>query len=141
MIITQKSSPQKVGAWGEKYVAKLLRPNYKIAYILGADLKVTHRLTGVIFKIEVKTARLSCDGKFRFTLYKKDCTDYHNSDFVVLVALPGLLPHTYLIPSYLIKTNQIVITSHPLTYSGKWSTFRTLNLISTLEGSTAISKR
>lgn len=90
------------------------------------DLVVTDISTGEMLKIEVKTARRGKDGKWRFTLWKKNHTNHRDSDYVVLLPVlksGRVIP--FVIPvSELENQKQAVITSHPENYAGRLSAYR-----------------
>lgn len=90
------------------------------------DLVVTDTFTGEMLKIEVKTARRGKDGKWRFTLWKKNHTDHRDADYVVLLpVLKSGRVVPFVIPvSELENQKQAVITSHPENYAGRLSVYR-----------------
>ena len=90
------------------------------------DLLVIDQHTGEIFRVEVKTARLAKDNRYHFTLVKSGRTDYHDAQFVLLLALsPTGYPVPFLIPVADIPARRsIQFYGLPDTYSGKWSSYR-----------------
>lgn len=119
-----------LGQIGE-YVASLLlkASGYDISHNhcdQRGDLIAWHP-SGKTYRVEVKTARKSSDGAWRFCLWKKGKTDYRHSDFIVLLAVTksgDCIP--FVIPTSDIKKKitVIAITSNPRTYGGKWSIYR-----------------
>lgn len=120
-----------VGTLGETIIAhELERAGYLVSFARPGqrrgDLRAVCPETGEVFAVEVKTARRAKDGKWRFTLYKAGCTDYRDSDYVVLVcAQPTGATVTFVIPqSALGKRSQLTITSEPTQYAGRWAAYR-----------------
>lgn len=79
---------------------------------------------GVIFNVEVKTARKGRDNKWRACLFKSGCTDHRHADIVVLLAVCGVQAVPFVIPANKLPGRQCVITSDPQRYAGKLSVFR-----------------
>jgi len=129
----QDRSRLALGALGERYAAILFRrAGYEVSHTHrdGRGDLLVYVAAGTKFKVEVKTARQNAEGRWRFCLYKSDKhgrTDYHDSDFVVLLAVTRS-GHavSFLIPTGDIDARtQITFTSNPRTYSGRWATYRT----------------
>lgn len=123
-----------IGHLGEVVAAKLLeRGGYEVSFARQGqkrgDLRAVDQLTGVVTKVECKTARRSVDGKWRFTLTStgNGKTDYRHSDVVVLLAVH---PKTGSVTPFVIPVAamgdrcQICISSQPDTYAGKWAGYR-----------------
>lgn len=120
-----------IGTMGEIAVARMLESSgydVSLAHVgeKRGDLRAVSRSTGEIWRVEVKTARRAKDGKYRFTLFKKGCTDYRDADFVVLLpVLKSGRVVPFVIPvSKLGERSQICITSHPEDYAGMWKQYR-----------------
>lgn len=119
-----------VGTMGEIVAARLLeRAGYEVSFTHNekrGDLRAVDPATGVILRIEVKTARRGTDRKWRFLLWKQGHTDYRDAN--VLILLPILKsgrPVPFIIPVNLLgDRSQIVITSHPEDYAGRWAQYR-----------------
>lgn len=90
------------------------------------DLVVIDQKTGERYQVEVKTSRRNRDGKWRFTLWKKGCTDHRHSDFVVLLpVLKSGRVVPFIIPTAdLEDKHHAVITSHPESYHGRLAVYR-----------------
>ena len=123
-----------VGALGERTAWLLLE---RAGYIVSrpaqkrrGDLRVLDRSTGQVVYVECKTARRCKDGKWRFTLLKKDHADHRDADYVLLLpvlASGQVVP--FLIPvDTLANQRQAVITSDPRSYQGKLAAYRRSNL-------------
>jgi len=131
-LMAAMSYPRRaVGALGEMAAAKLLEMRgYRVSFTGAAekrgDLRVVSPVTGEVVRVEVKTARRCKDGKWRFTLKKKQHTDYRHSDVVVLLAVIGggaVVP--FVIPvADLGERSQVCITSSPAKYAGRWARYR-----------------
>lgn len=79
---------------------------------------------GVVFNVEVKTARPGADGKWRFSLFKQGCTDHRHSDVVVALAVVGSRAVPFVVPAAQLPGRSCVITSDPQRYAGKLSVYR-----------------
>lgn len=90
------------------------------------DLRVVDPASGVIHRVEVKTARRASDHKWRFLLWKKGHQDYRHADFVLLLAvwISGEVTPFVIPVADLGERSQICISSHPLHYTGCWATYR-----------------
>lgn len=91
------------------------------------DLLATCPQTGEILKIEVKAARAHNRGKsqrWHFCLNKTRHTACGYSDFVLFVLMDDKKHFLYLIPSSLLQSQILTITSHPTRYRGKYAPFR-----------------
>lgn len=120
-----------IGTMGEITVARMLElSGYEVSFThvreRRGDLRVYDIQSGEIVRVEVKTARRSKDGKYRFTLFKKGCTDYRDADVVVLLpVLKSGRTVPFVIPvDDLGNRSQVCITSHPEEYSGMWVKYR-----------------
>lgn len=125
---------KQIGGIGEIWLSEALRnQGYEVQPgIQGqkrGDLLAIHPKTGEITKIEVKTSRRCKDGKWRFTLTKKGCTDHRHADKVALLAVlkTGQVV-VFMIPvSEVADQNAAVISSHPEQYNGKFAKWRIRN--------------
>lgn len=118
-----------VGRYGEQYLCNLLTNNrYLVENVANlrhtGDLRVLDTQTGEIFHIEAKTAYQTAKGTFKFCLNKQNHTSLSYSDFVILLCIDKHQNHyTYVIPTSLLFSQSLTITSHPTNYSGKYSSF------------------
>lgn len=124
-------SRKGIGVMGEVMAAQLLeKAGYAVSFTQHrqkrGDLRVVAPKTGEIKRVEVKTARRTTDGKWRFLLWKKGCTDYRHADVVILLAvLKSGRAVPFVIPvDDLGERAQVAITSHPENYSGRWAQYR-----------------
>lgn len=95
------------------------------------DLHVVDPLTGECWRVEIKTALRGRDRKWRFLLYKSGKTNYRCSDVVILLAVLDdfhCIPYTIPVRD-LGARSQLVITSHPATYAGWLSVYRSENFL------------
>ena len=120
-----------MGSLGEQVVKEQLEANGAIVRYSAkgehmGDLTVLNSSTGELISIEVKTAKLSKDRKYRFTLRKDGSQDCSGVDYVVLlVVLKTGFAVPYVIPGERLEgKRQACITSHPDTYSGQYSSFK-----------------
>lgn len=129
-IVKQKLEHYQLGLSGEKYIVDKISASGYIARFAGCerfsgDCLAINQYTGEILKIEVKTAQCGAKGEYRFCLIKENHTSHKHSDFVVLVCVDNNGTHyTYVIPSSLIFSTYITISSHPTRYRGKYSPFK-----------------
>jgi alkylation response protein AidB-like acyl-CoA dehydrogenase len=124
-------SRRAVGALGERLAAALLE---KAGYVVSftqpgqqrGDLVAIQPGTGEMIFVEVKTARRGRDGKWRFTLRKRGCTDHRHADVVILLAvLKSGRPVPFVVPVDTLRhKNHAVITSHPEAYNGRLAVYR-----------------
>lgn len=97
------------------------------------DLRVLDTGTGEVWRVEVKSMRRDSRGHYQACLRRqikaRVCTDAAHSQVVLLLAFPKVgAPIPFLIPqAVLMGRSQIVISSDPRTYAGKWAKFRTLD--------------
>lgn len=126
---------RNIGTWGKLTVyQRLEKAGWLVSFChceKRGDLRATNPLTGEVLYIEVKTARQGRDKKWRFTLVKDGCTDYRDSDKVVLLAVlksGDVVP--FIIPvSEIPSRRQICITSHPASYTGWAASYRVKDLV------------
>lgn len=120
-----------LGALGEQLIAQYLqRAGYAVStpHERG-DLSVVLP-TGEILAIEVKTARKSKDGAYRFTLYKywqgRVCADHSNTNFVILVCVQRSgYAVAFVVPTRDLQGKTAVgITSEPRKYHGWLAPYR-----------------
>lgn len=116
-----------IGATGENVIARAFEArgySVRTAYENG-DLHVITP-AGELNYVEVKTARRGKDGKWRFTLYKKNSQDHRYSDYVVLLCvMKSGFSVPFVIPTrFILDRHAIAITSYPQTYSGRFAQFR-----------------
>ena len=126
-----------LGTLGEQLTFRILEKRYHVSNTHPKERRGDLRVVtddGLILRVEVKTARQSTDGKWRFTLYKAGHTDHRDSDVIIALCV---LPAGYVVP-FVIPTTAVaqqralVISSNPQTYAGKFARFRqhirTINL-------------
>lgn len=127
-----KSKPSIAGIKAEKALVKALRYTrlFKVQHLTrkGTDIRAIRKDSGEVFNIEVKYARQGKDGKYRATTYKVGSQDHSKSDYIVFLCQP---PHKggtcipFIIPvEEFGDKHHIVITSNPVTYSGRYSKYR-----------------
>jgi hypothetical protein len=131
-LIASLSNPscQAIGMMGEQIVYHMLA---SAGYIVSnthpgeqrADLRVITP-HGEVLRVEVKTARKACDGKWHFTLRKKGKTDHSHSDVVILlcVMLTGFCVPFVIPTARIVHQQQACINSDPYRYKGKFARFR-----------------
>ena len=136
MEYLENKRAKAVGSYGESIAKALLEDaGYLVSYAhegeKRGDLCVIDQETGEIIRVEVKTARRGADGRFTFSLERRNTarvmTSAYHSDFVILLAVTKQgTPYPFVIPvSALGYITKIVISSgNPVSYSGKWSKFR-----------------
>jgi len=117
-----------IGFQGEIQASRILRARgYKViqASRKMGDLRAVDKSTGVIYRVEVKTANRAVDGKWRATLQKPG-VDHNNADVVLFLAVIEdyeLVP--FVVPVAALSCRQLCITSHPVkTYRGKYAPYR-----------------
>jgi hypothetical protein len=121
---------QALGRQAEAYVRLLLEASGYNAIITrpdeAGDLRATDPATGLTWVIEVKAARRASDKRWHFTLWKKNHTDHHLSDMVILLAVtPSAHVVPFVIPAAAVQQRSaIVISSDPAQYSGKFACYR-----------------
>lgn len=129
-------SHNDIGCHGEKYAAQLFRD---AGYIVrncsherhSGDICIVDPVTGELLKIEVKTAIESHRGRYGFCLIKAGHTSIKHSDFVLLLCIDKHGKHySYLIPTELIFSQHLTISSNPETYRGKYAPFRVRGQVS-----------
>lgn len=126
-------TPQELGAYGEIVALDwLTETGYLAEHAKGCDLIVGDPFTNKVRKVEVKAARMSENGSYEFTLFKRDHTDHKHSEFVVLLCfcpdgaiLPFVIPVTAIL-----LVNKITIPTDPRTYTGRFAQY--MNLSGTL---------
>ena len=118
-----------VGSYGELYLHNLLSNSRYSCEIVAklrhsGDLSILDTLTGEMFNVEAKTAYISHKNTFKFCLNKQNHTSLSYSDFVILLCIDKHLTHyTYVIPTSLLFSQSLTLTSHPTKYAGKYSSF------------------
>jgi hypothetical protein len=114
------------GAYGEQRAASLLwRLGLMVIPSKGCDLIAVNRSTGERWRIEVKTAKRSNDGKYRFTCIKRNHTHTNKSDIVICLAYDGGEFGPFIIPvKDIIGKSSVCITSNPNTYNGKYAKYK-----------------
>lgn len=128
-----EQTARAVGMAGELYAAVALeKQGFEVSFThpgeQRGDLRVVDPKTGVVWHIEVKTARRGKRG-WQFILRKDDKagkTDCRHADFVILLAVMKSGRNVpFIIPVHEIGEQQkITITSHPDVYEGKWAAYR-----------------
>lgn len=125
-----------VGNAGERLALALLqRSGYKVVTPRQGeqrgDLIAIDRRTGVMWNIEVKTARRGKAGMYQFCLARhldgRTCTDWEHSHYVILIAaLPTGAGVPFVIPTVDIPhgMKHLNFRAHPLKYAGKWARYR-----------------
>lgn len=128
-----------LGVHGEQFIERLF---VDAGYIVRSsnferfqgDLSVTCRVTGEVFKIEVKTSLENNRGNYGFCTRKAGHTDCSYSDFVALLCIDKNHQHyLYIIPVSCLNGQFASIASHPTKYKGKYAPFRIRARISLLE--------
>lgn len=126
--ILSLESNTALGDYGEQIAATLLRRlGYKVRIHrhAGYDLTATNRLTGQVFKIEVKTARKHSDNKWRFTAIKNGHTHSKHSDIIICLQFEYGCFTPYIIPvSDVANKPSICITSSAVKYAGKYRQYQ-----------------
>jgi len=118
-----------LGNYGEQYLYNLLTNKRYSCEIVAklrhcGDLRILDTQTGEYMQIEAKTAYISHKGQFKFCLNKQNHTSLTYSDFVILLCIDKRKTHyTYVIPTSLLYSQSLTITSHPTKYKGKYSSF------------------
>ena len=119
----QTCSPQELGTVGELIALKLLTEGgYLVEHAHGFDLTAAHVFGKTIKRIEVKTARMSVDGGYQFTLLKEGHTDHRKSDWLVLICITpdGAIYHYEIPTSATMLMTKIEIPTDPRSYRGRW---------------------
>lgn len=122
----------KLGMLGERYAAQLLRDRgFKVerAGRRAGDLRAVDRVTGEIFKVEVKTARSDKRGKWQFKLYDAGHTNHLHADILILLAVSfsdcGVNVTEFVLPvSDMAEQNTATICRNPDTCKGKLASYR-----------------
>lgn len=128
-----------LGIHGEKFIERLFtNAGYIVRYCANerysGDLSVTCRVTGEVFKIEVKTSLENNRGNYGFCTRKAGHTDCSYSDFVALFCIDKNHQHyLYIIPASCLNGQFAAIASHPTRYKGKYAPFRIRTEISLTE--------
>lgn len=114
------------GLKAEKAIAtRLRRLGYKVQHLFlgGCDLIATHKETGENFRIEVKFSSINSAGYFSATTYKRNHTDYKDSDVLIMVCeRKNGLRECYVIPTGAINAHTVKIGSKG--YNGKYATYK-----------------
>lgn len=119
-------SRAELGIMGERLIVRWLLYLGWWAVLGGVSDITALSPNGKVINIEVKTARKNKDGKWRFTLYKRNHTNHRVSDYVILIAI-GQSSSIFVIPTNDIKDRtSIAITSNPKTYAGKFAAYRVI---------------
>jgi len=117
-------SRNAVGAAGEMTVGLALqRSGYRVDpnHIRG-DLTVY--LDKPLY-IEVKTARVNSDGLYKFSLYKKGCTNHRDADIVVFLCISKSgFGVPFVVPVSAIYFQSTAEISNPRTYVGKLAKYK-----------------
>lgn len=126
------TSHNSIGNMGEAWLAQKLQQR---GYLVRTDhergdLTAIDR-HGVIFCVEVKTARATVDGSYRFTLRKKSKTgqvkaDHRKADIIALLCvMPSGSIVPFIVPiSFLYWNSGASIASNPRTYAGRLAQWR-----------------
>lgn len=123
-------SAQALGALGEQLCYHLLTARgYTVSGVHPGEHRGDLRAitpAGEVLRVEVKTARRSRDGKWRFLLRKANKTDCSHSDVVILLcAMKTGYVVPFVIPTpALARRQQACITSDPYNYAGKYARYR-----------------
>jgi len=132
--------PRKaLGVLGEMTVWKALQESGYVvsrAPIFEGDLRAIDP-DGVIYRVEVKTARQDSRGNWQFCIYRSKgrvCTDFRHADLLVLLPVVEMSVIPFVVPSAVITASrQITMTSHPAKYRGKLAVYRQPDLPLLLE--------
>ncbi len=122
-----QAGPQFIGLLGEWLAMDwLLEAGYLVERANPSDLVVGKPGIPGADPVEVKTARMSGEGTYEFTLFKDGHTDHRHSKFLILLCLtPDGCIFPYIIPtSATALMTKVTITSDPRVYGGRWSEFR-----------------
>lgn len=121
-----RATPQSLGLFGEWVAMEwLLSLGYLVERAHPSDLVVGKPGIPGADAVEVKTARVSPDGTYHFTLFKDGHTDHRHSKFLILLCIT---PDFWIFP-YVIPTGQtmlmthITIASDPRFYKGRWAEY------------------
>ncbi len=122
-------SPQALGYAGERYALTHYQQNgFKVEHQPDGyhfDLLLTCPVKKTTIKIEVKTARKASDGRWHYTLYKKNHADHVTSDYVLLLQIsPCGSVTTYLIPTDVLLAKKQVSMSASENYTGIYSQYK-----------------
>lgn len=123
------ATPQQLGKLGELIAMDwLTNTGYLVEASRGCDMVAGDTQTRNIFRVEVKTARMSADGGYQFTLFKRDHTDHKISEFVVLLCVcPDGYIHPFVIPvAVLLMVSKIKIPTDPRVYRGQFAKYSNL---------------
>lgn len=129
----QTATPYQLGVLGELIAVDwLTNTGYLAERGKPCDLIVGDTWAKGIYKVEVKTARMSADGTYQFTLFKRDHTDHKIAEFVIMLCVcPDGYIAGFVVPlSALMLVNKVTIPTDPRTYSGRFAQY--LNLPGTL---------
>jgi len=125
----KQSKHYDIGHYGEKLAIAMLEDDgfkaFKPSDIREGDIHAVDRVTGELFKIEVKTSTYSeASRKWQFCLKKGTKTDCRYSDYVLFILIDKNRVFTYLVPSsFLGDCRQLSITARPESYRGKIAPF------------------
>lgn len=127
----RRVKPQDIGRLGEETAwLQLERCGYLVAGRHpgenAGDLLAIDQGTGEAWSVEVKTARINSEGKWKFCLTKPGKTCHKNADVLLLLAvLPDFIEVCpFVIPTGDCNVKPIQLASHPVTYAGKWARYR-----------------
>lgn len=127
--IGNHSTRKALGTAGEQMVYDWLRAaGYGVVFTRryeSGDLRAQNQQTGERFVLEIKTAKKSIDGKWRFTLRKENSQSLDGVDIVILMAIHEGQIIPFVVPAEVLSNqNQAVITFAPDKYKGKLARFR-----------------
>lgn len=120
-----------VGAMGEQTAAALLRQSgYTVSHTgrgeRRGDLRAVDPTTGEMWRVEVKTARRSKSGRWKWSLRKPGHTDIGDADIVLLLAvLKSGRAVVFVVPTGAfgdVKTFEC--RTHPEDYAGRFAVYR-----------------
>lgn len=118
--------PYELGLYGELIALDwLTNTGYLVERARGCDLIAGEPETGKVFKVEVKASRMSDDGSYNFSLYKRDHTDHRVSEFLVLLCVTPdgrIIPFVIPVSAALLIT-RIKIPTDPNHYRGQWAKY------------------
>jgi hypothetical protein len=125
----QTASPYQLGVLGELIAVDwLTNTGYLVERARGCDLIAGDTVPKDMYRVEVKTARMSADGTYQFVLFKRDHTDHKLSEFVVMLCVcPDGYIVAFVVPvSALLLVTKVTIPTDPRAYRGRFARYSNL---------------
>ena len=125
----QTASSYHLGILGELIAVDwLTNTGYLVERARGCDLVAGDTVSKTVYKVEVKTARMSTDGTYQFCLFKRDHTDHKLSEFVVMLCIcPDGYIVAFVVPvAVLLMISKVTIPTDPRTYRGRFARYSNL---------------